>query len=137
MLIADKLFSKKWAVVTHDQLSEKWDEIEHLKENLVDIEECPTRITQMLNDIQNLISKVMWDDEIVEKANDQLWNDHKETVAMITENFTKNKYVYDRSTGRYYEVKRELKPKDFLKIEELKEQGKEMVEILNDMKLLK
>lgn len=49
----------------------------------------------------------------------------------------KERYIYDRSTGHYYELKRQPKSREWLQIEERKTNGESLGWILNDMKLLK
>lgn len=49
----------------------------------------------------------------------------------------KERYIYDRSTGHYYEMKRKPKSSEWLQIEQRKQNGETLGSILNDMKLLK
>lgn len=49
----------------------------------------------------------------------------------------KERTIYDRSLGRYVELKRPLTPTEALTIEERRASGEKLHEILNDMKLLK
>ena len=49
----------------------------------------------------------------------------------------KERYIYDRSTGHYYEMKRKPKSSEWLQIEQRKQNGETLGWILNDMKLLK
>lgn len=49
----------------------------------------------------------------------------------------KERYIYDRSTGHYYEMKRKPKTSEWLQIEERKQNGESLGWILNDMRLLK
>lgn len=49
----------------------------------------------------------------------------------------KDRYIYDRSTGHYYELKRKPKNSEWLQIEQRKTNGESIGEILYDMGLLK
>lgn len=49
----------------------------------------------------------------------------------------KDRYIYDRSSGHYYELKRKPKNSDWIKIDQRKQNGESLGWILNDMKLLK
>lgn len=49
----------------------------------------------------------------------------------------KERTIYDRSLGRYVELKRPLTPTEALVIEERRARGEKLHEILNDMRLLK
>lgn len=49
----------------------------------------------------------------------------------------KERTIYDRSLGRYVELKRPLTPTEALIIEERRARGEKLHEILNDMRLLK
>lgn len=49
----------------------------------------------------------------------------------------KERYIYDRSTGHYYELKRQPKSREWLMIEQRKRNGETLGWILNDMRLLK
>ena len=49
----------------------------------------------------------------------------------------KDNYIYDRSNGHYYEVKRKLKSSEWLQIDERKEHGERLGAILLDMNVLK
>ena len=49
----------------------------------------------------------------------------------------KERYVYDRSTGHYYELRRKPKGSEWLQIEQRKQNGETLGWILNDMRLLK
>ena len=49
----------------------------------------------------------------------------------------KERYIYDRSTGHYYELKRKPKSSEWLQIEQRKQNGETLGWILNDMGLLK
>lgn len=49
----------------------------------------------------------------------------------------KERYIYDRSTGHYYEMKRKPKSSEWLQIEQRKQNGETLGWILNDMRLLK
>lgn len=85
--------------------------------------------------------------------------DHKETMAIFgpvfigsfieiikivskhhtvnEEKALKERYIYDRSLGHYYEMKRQPKRSEWLQIDQRKQNGETLGEILNDMKLLK
>lgn len=54
-----------------------------------------------------------------------------------TEKDLKEKYIYDRSQGHYYELKRKLKSSEWITIEERKNNGEPLGIILRDMKVLK
>lgn len=49
----------------------------------------------------------------------------------------KERYIYDRSAGHYYEVRRKPKNSEWLQIEQRRENGEPLGWILNDMRLLK
>lgn len=49
----------------------------------------------------------------------------------------KNRYIYDRSSGHYYELRRKPKNSEWLQIEHRKQNGETLGMILNDMRLLK
>lgn len=49
----------------------------------------------------------------------------------------KDTHIYDRSLGRYTELKRKIRPNEALKIEERRKNGEKLNSILNDMGLLK
>lgn len=49
----------------------------------------------------------------------------------------KDQYIYDRSSGHYYELKRKPKNREWLQIDQRKQNGESLGWILNDMKLLK
>ncbi len=49
----------------------------------------------------------------------------------------KDRYIYDRSNGHYYELRRKLKTSEWLQIEQRKQNGESLGWILNDMRLLK
>lgn len=49
----------------------------------------------------------------------------------------KERTIYDRSLGRYVELKRKLSPAEALSIEERRANGEKLHVILNDMNLLK
>lgn len=49
----------------------------------------------------------------------------------------KDRYIYDRSTGHYYELRRKPKTSEWLMIEQRKQNGESLGWILNDMRLLK
>lgn len=49
----------------------------------------------------------------------------------------KERYIYDRSTGHYYELKRQPRSSEWLQIEQRKLNGETLGMILNDMRLLK
>lgn len=54
-----------------------------------------------------------------------------------TEKDLKEKYIYDRSQGHYYELKRKLKSSEWITIEERKNNGEPLGVILRDMRVLK
>lgn len=49
----------------------------------------------------------------------------------------KERYIYDRSNGHYYEMKRQPKSSEWLQIEQRKQNGETLGCILDDMRLLK
>lgn len=49
----------------------------------------------------------------------------------------KDNYIYDRSAGHYFELKRKLKSSEWLMIEQRKKEGESLGEILQAMKVLK
>lgn len=53
------------------------------------------------------------------------------------EKVLKDRYIYDRSTGHYYELRRKPKSSEWLQIEQRKQNGETLGWILNDMRLLK
>lgn len=67
-----------------------------------------------------------------------------EMAKIATKNHTvneekalKEKYIYDRSSGHYYELKRQPKSSEWLQIDQRKQNGESLGMILNDMRLLK
>lgn len=53
------------------------------------------------------------------------------------ERYLKENYIYDRSMGHYYELRRKLKSSEWLMIEKRKSYGEPLGEILQDMRVLK
>lgn len=49
----------------------------------------------------------------------------------------KERYIYDRSNGHYYELKRQPKRSEWLQIDQRRQNGETLGWILNDMRLLK
>lgn len=49
----------------------------------------------------------------------------------------KERFIYDRSNGHYYELKRTLKSKEWMQIEARKANGESLGWILHDMRVLK
>lgn len=49
----------------------------------------------------------------------------------------KDRYIYDRSSGHYYELRRKPKNSEWIQIEQRKQNGESLGMILNDMRLLK
>lgn len=49
----------------------------------------------------------------------------------------KERYIYDHSAGHYYELKRKPKNSEYLQIDQRKQNGETLGEILSDMRLLK
>lgn len=49
----------------------------------------------------------------------------------------KERFVYDRSKGHYYETKRKLKSSEWLQIDQRRENGEQLGRILDDMGVLK
>lgn len=59
----------------------------------------------------------------------------KHTVS--EEKALKDRYIYDRSGGHYYELRRKPKNSEWIEIEERRNQGQNLGVILRDMRLLK
>lgn len=53
------------------------------------------------------------------------------------EKVLKDRYIYDRSSGHYYELKRKPKNSEWIQIDERRRHGEPLSWILNDMGLLK
>lgn len=49
----------------------------------------------------------------------------------------KDLYIYDRSGGHYYELRRRLKTREWIEFDERKNRGERVGEILRDMRVLK
>lgn len=49
----------------------------------------------------------------------------------------KELYIYDRSLGHYWKLKRELTNSELVKIDKRKQQGERMADILSELKVLK
>lgn len=49
----------------------------------------------------------------------------------------KERYIYDRSLGCYYELKHQPKPSEYLEIDRRRRNGEPLGRILQDMRLLK
>lgn len=49
----------------------------------------------------------------------------------------KERYIYDRSQGHYYELKRKPKSSEWIQIDQRKSEGEHLGNILRDMRLLK
>lgn len=49
----------------------------------------------------------------------------------------KDNYIYDRSQGHYYELRRKLKSSEWLLIDQRKREGESLGQILQDMRVLK
>lgn len=49
----------------------------------------------------------------------------------------KENYIYDRSAGHYYELKRQPKSSEWRMIDHRKAEGESLGDILNDMRILK
>lgn len=49
----------------------------------------------------------------------------------------KDNYIYDRSAGHYYELRRKPKNSEWVQIDHRKQLGESLGDILNDMRLLK
>lgn len=58
-------------------------------------------------------------------------------VTLSKEQRIKDRYIYDRSLGRYVEVKRKLNQKDLANIAKRKKDGERVTDILLDMNLVK
>lgn len=49
----------------------------------------------------------------------------------------KNNYIYDRSHGHYWELRREPSSREFMEIDRRKDDGEKLVDILDDLRLIK
>lgn len=49
----------------------------------------------------------------------------------------KNNYIYDRSHGHYWSLRREPNVREFMEIDRRKDEGEKLRDILDDMRLLK
>lgn len=49
----------------------------------------------------------------------------------------KDKYIYDRSHGHYWELRRKLSTPELLEIDRRKDKGESLVDILESMRVLK
>jgi hypothetical protein len=49
----------------------------------------------------------------------------------------KDEYIYDRSNGHYYELRRKIKSSEWQMIDQRKREGEMLGDILQDMRLLK
>lgn len=49
----------------------------------------------------------------------------------------KDLYVYDRSLGHYWQLRRELSNKEWIEIDKRKKNGERLADILSEMKVLK
>lgn len=87
------------------------------------------------------------------------WNDHKKEIITLTpviigavvefakiaaqkstikeERHLKDDYVYDRSMGHYYELRRKLRSSEWVQIDQRKSEGENLGNILQDMGVLK
>lgn len=48
----------------------------------------------------------------------------------------KERYIYDRSLGHYWKLRRELTNKEYLEIDSRRKNGERMADILNEMRVL-
>lgn len=60
----------------------------------------------------------------------------KRTNLMKEQNL-KDKYIYDRSHGHYWELRRKLSTRELLEIDRRKDKGESLVDILESMRVLK
>lgn len=67
-----------------------------------------------------------------------------EVIKVIQKNGTiqeqkrlKDLYIYDHSTGHYYELRRKLKNREWIEFDERKKRGESVAQILQDMRVLK
>lgn len=58
-------------------------------------------------------------------------------VNLRKEEQVKDLYCYDRSLGHYWKLRRELSNKEWLEIDQRKQNGERLSDILSDMKVLK
>lgn len=58
-------------------------------------------------------------------------------VALHKEKHLKDDYIYDRSLGRYVELRKKLNQKDLVEISRRKREGERLTDILLDMRLVR
>lgn len=64
--IEQDINQRKWAVDFHDTLIDVWIDLEHLKERVMKSGKCSSRLITDLNYIQERITTLSYDDEIIE-----------------------------------------------------------------------
>lgn len=62
---------------------------------------------------------------------------HSRKTALEDERYLKERYVYDRSAGHYYETRRKIKSSEWAIIDDRRKNGESLGEILQSMRLLK
>lgn len=58
-------------------------------------------------------------------------------VNLRKEESVKNLYCYDRSLGHYWRLRRELSNREWVEIDQRKQNGERLADILSDMRVLK
>lgn len=58
-------------------------------------------------------------------------------VNLAKEQQLKDMYIYDRSHGHYWELRRKLSTRELLEIDRRKDKGESLVDILESMRVLK
>ena len=56
---------------------------------------------------------------------------------LVKEQNLKDLYIYDRSHGHYWELRRKLSTRELLEIDKRKDKGESLVDILESMRVLK
>lgn len=56
---------------------------------------------------------------------------------LVKEQNLKDKYIYDRSHGHYWELRRKLSTRELMEIDRRKDKGESLVDILESMRILK
>lgn len=56
---------------------------------------------------------------------------------LVKEQNLKDKYIYDRSHGHYWELRRKLSNRELTEIDRRKDKGESLVDILESMRVLK
>ena len=56
---------------------------------------------------------------------------------LVKEQKLKDNYIYDRSHGHYWELRRKLSTRELMEIDKRKDKGESLVDILESMRVLK